>query len=161
MKHILPLILIVAAIFPLSARRKVNTLRSQLTPLSVVEELQQTGQADTLRYADRITFSGYSKTLNDANETFFVTNETPFHISRLCVKFTYSMPDGTMIHEEFHDINCDIPAAATRQISVRSFDRQHNFYYYLGKKPKRSATPYKVAYTLLSYDVKITVGAGQ
>lgn len=161
MKHILPLILIVAAIFPLSARRKVNTLRSQLTPLSVVEELQQTGPADTLRYADRITFSGYSKTLNDANETFFVTNETPFHISRLCVKFTYSMPDGTMIHEEFHDINCDIPAAATRQISVRSFDRQHNFYYYLGKKPKRSATPYNVAYTLLSYDVKITVGAGQ
>lgn len=161
MKHILPLILIVAAIFPLSARRKVNTLRSQLTPLSVVEELQQTGPADTLRYADRITFSGYSKTLNDANETFFVTNETPFHISRLCVKFTYSTPDGTMIHEEFHDINCDIPAAATRQISVRSFDRQHNFYYHLGKKPKRSATPYKVAYTLLSYDVKITVGAGQ
>lgn len=161
MKHILPLILIVAAIFPLSARRKVNTLRPQLTPLSVVEELQQTGPADTLRYADRITFSGYSKALNDANETFFVTNETPFHISRLCVKFTYSTPDGTMIHEEFHDINCDIPAAATRQISVRSFDRQHNFYYYLGKKPKRSATPYKVAYTLLSYDVKITVGAGQ
>lgn len=161
MKHILPLILIVATIFQMSARRKVNTLRSQLTPLSVVEELQQTGPADTLRYADRITFSGYSKTLNDANETFFVTNETPFHISRLCVKFTYSMPDGTMIHEEFHDINCDIPAAATRQISVRSFDRQHNFYYHLGKKPKRSATPYKVAYTLLSYDVKITVGAGQ
>lgn len=161
MKHILPLILIVAAIFPLSARRKVNTLRPQLTPLSVIEELQQTGPADTLRYADRITFSGYSKTVNDANETFFVTNETPFHLSRLCVKFTYSMPEGEMLHEEIYEINCDIPAATTRQISIRSFDRQHNFYYHLGKKPKRSATPFTVAYTLLSYDVKITVDTEQ
>ena len=108
-----------------------------------------------------ITFSGYSKTVNDANETFFVTNETPFHLSRLCVKFTYSMPEGEMLHEEFYEINCDIPAATTRQVSIRSFDRQHNFYYHLGKKPKRSATPFTVAYTLLSYDVKITVDTEQ
>ena len=161
MKRVLILILAAIAMVQLSAKRKVNTLRTQLTPLSTMEELLRNGTADTLRYADRITFSGYSKTVNDANETFFVTNETPFHLSRLCVKFTYSMPEGEMLHEEIYEINCDIPAAATRQVAIRSFDRQHNFYYHLGKKPKRSATPFTVAYTLLSYDVKITVDTEQ
>ena len=44
----------------------------------------------------------------------------------------------------------------TQLASVRSWDPQHNFYYYGSSRPRKAATPYQVAYRLLGYD--ITVG---
>lgn len=84
MKRVLILILAAIAMVQLSAKRKVNTLRTQLTPLSTMEELLRNGTADTLRYADRITFSGYSKTVNDATKRFSSPTKR-LSTSRACV----------------------------------------------------------------------------
>ena len=137
---------------------KTDTIRKGLSTKSQVEQLERI--ADTnghSAYADSIRLSGYNKTLTDRDETFYVTNRTPFDISRLIVRFTYSDANGEMLHEEEYDIDCQIPAGTTRQLSVRSWDKQHTHYYYKSRKPRRSAVPYRIKYTLLRYDVAITV----
>lgn len=152
---ILPITLL--AVFGTVAR--TNTTRRPLTPSAVVGQLNRVNAVDTAVYADRIVVSGYEKTVSDANESFFVTNNTPFHLSHLTLKFHYSYADsGEMLHEEVYEVACDIPSGATRQLLVRSFDRQHKLYYAKGRQPRRAATPFLLKYELLSYDVRITVG---
>ncbi|MDD6139818.1 MAG: hypothetical protein PUB61_00210, partial [Bacteroidales bacterium] len=86
---------------------------------------------------------------------FYVSNGTPFRLSRVVVKMVYTNESGEMLHEQTYDIECDIPAGETRQLSVRSFDTQHTHYYYKSRKPRRSAIPYKVEYSLERYDVVV------
>lgn len=140
------------------ATAKTNTLRGKVATSATITELRRTCDADTTLYADKIVLSGYDKTLSDANESFFVTNNTPFHLSRLSLKFSYTYTEtAEMLHEEIYEVDCDIPAGETRQVLIRSFDRQHKFYYYASRKPRRAATPYDITYSLLSYDVKVIV----
>lgn len=137
---------------------KTNTLRQSLTPRASLGQLERIGFADTVRYADKIVISGYEKTVTDANESFFVTNDTPFHLSRLTLRFVYTYAEtGETLHEEVYEAVCDIPPGSTRQVLVRSFDRQHKFYYAEGRRPRRAATPFRLKYTLMSYDVRVTV----
>lgn len=135
---------------------KTNTTRN-VTLEKQLTEIERIGAQDTL-YADKIEIAGYEKTISDANETFFVTNGTPFHLSAIRVTFVYSYATtAEQLHEETYDVACDIPAGETRRLMVRTFDRQHQFYYYGGRKPKRPATAYRVKYRILSYDVRVTV----
>lgn len=137
---------------------KTNTLRKTLTPRPTIEKLECLNGTDSAAYAGKIVISGYEKTVADANESFFVTNGTPFRLSRLALKFIYTYAEsGEMLHEEVYDADCDIPPGETRQVFVRSFDRQHRLYYAESRRPRRPATPFRVKYELLSYDVRISV----
>lgn len=151
------LLLIVILLLPISARgdERVSTVRKGLVTRSDIDRLERLVAADTVAYADRISLSGYDKTLYDRNETFYVSNRTPFRLSRVVVKMVYTNESGEMLHEQTYDIACDIPSGETRQLSVRSFDTQHTHYYYKSRKPRRSAIPYKVEYTLERYDVVV------
>lgn len=150
------LTLVIAMISIQLSMGKTDTRRKhQPTAPEAVERLSALNGHDSLHYADKIILSGYGKNITDANETFYVTNDTPFLIARLQLKFTYTTTGGEMIHEEIYDIPCEIPPSETRQVSVRSFDRQHNLYYYRNRKPKRAATPYKISYTVVAYDARI------
>ena len=136
MKGIL-LIPIFAAIGISFAMSKTDTTRRGLTPRPVMEALES---------------------VSDANESFFVTNGTPFRIARLRLKFVYYYAEsGEMLHEEIRDVDCDIPSGETRRLSVRSFDRQRSMYYAGGRAPRRAAPPYRVKNEILSYDVRIVV----
>lgn len=154
-KYTTALLLVAAAFLTLHA--KTDTTRKHLSSKSQIEQIERIGHTDNGVYSDSIILSGYNKTLTDRDETFYVTNRTPFDISRLIVRFTYSDANGEMLHEEEYDIVCQIPAGTTRQLSVRSWDKQHTHYYYKSRKPKRSAIPYHIKYALLRYDVAITV----
>lgn len=135
----------------------MSTVRKGLVTRSDIDRLERLVTADTVAYADRISLSGYDKTLYDRNETFYVSNGTPFRLSRVVVKMVYTNESGEMLHEQTYDIACDIPSGETRQLSVRSFDTQHTHYYYKSRKPRRSAIPYKVEYTLERYDVVVQI----
>ena len=151
------LILILILLLPIAARgdERVTTVRKGLVTRSDIDRLERVVSSDSIAYADRISLSGYDKTLYDRNETFYVSNGTPFRISRIVVKMVYTNLSGEMLHEQTYDIECDIPAGETRQLSVRSFDTQHTHYYYKSRKPRRSAIPYKVEYTLERDDVVV------
>ena len=151
------LILILILLLPIAARgdERVTTVRKGLVTRSDIDRLERVVSGDSIAYADRISLSGYDKTLYDRNETFYVSNGTPFRLSRVVVKMVYTNLSGEMLHEQTYGIECDIPAGETRQLSVRSFDTQHTHYYYKSRKPRRSAIPYKVEYTLERYDVVV------
>lgn len=150
-------LLILILLLPMAARgdERVSTVRKGLVTHSDIDRLERIVGTDSVAYADRISLSGYDKTLYDRNETFYVSNDTPFRISRIVVKMVYTNPSGEMLHEQTYDIECDIPSGETRQLSVRSFDTQHTHYYYKSRKPRRSGIPYKVEYTLERYDVVV------
>lgn len=151
--------LIVAMFLVLSvyAIGKDNTQRIGLVTKSEILALEKASVADTLAYSDKIILSGYSKTVSDRDETFYVTNKTPFRISRLVVEMVYTNMEGKMLHQQDYDIVCDIPSGETRQVAVRSFDTRHSHYYYKSRKPRRSAIPYCVAFSIKRYDVSLMV----
>ena len=43
----------------------------------------------------------------------------------------------------------------TQLVSIKSFDVQRLFYYYAGPQPRKSATPFQVAYRLTGYDIQV------
>lgn len=154
MRHIVIAILMAAGII---AAAKTNTSR----PVSASNSLMQAieNESDSAAYADKITLSGYKKTLTDAYESFFVDNQTPFHLSSLTVTFHYTNAEtGQVFKECTYEVPCDIPSGQMRQLSVRSFDRQHSFYYSGSRAPRRPATAYTIKYSLEAYDVRISVG---
>ena len=62
-----------------------------------------------------------------------------------------------MIKEATYEVPCDIPSGQMRQLGIRTFDKQHSFYYANSRKPNRPATPYSISYKLMAYDIRITV----
>ncbi len=158
MKRILLLASITAlSILPAAADGKIDTRRQNLTATAALEALERLNQNPQEAFSDSIAIYGYDKKITDKNEYFYVANHTPFRLSKLVVRFSYTNTDGVLLHEETYDIPCDIPSGATRMLSVESWDRRHAHYYYKSRKPRRSAIPYSVSYTLLRYDVAITI----
>lgn len=100
-----------------------------------------------------VTMKGFSKRASDAKETFLLTNHTTSHISRVVLRLRYTDVHGALLHERTVAVDCDLPARSTRQAMVKTFDTAHVFYYYLGSKPRKQATPFRVAFKLLRYDI--------
>ncbi len=105
--------------------------------------------------SDAVTIRGFNKRVNDNYETFFVQNNTGFHLAGITVTLKYVEIDGALLHERTVHVPCDLPAWKSKQVSVNSFDRQHMFYYYLSGRPRKSATPFKVSARLMGYDISI------
>lgn len=158
MKNLLFLVLIMALSILVAFADNTDTRRkSSQTMKPVVEKLQQMNGVDSCGIADLIEIAGYEKKMQDRDETFYVTNDTPFRLSKLVVRFSYKSLSGDMLHEEVYEIPCDIPSGETRRLAVRSWDKQHSHYYYKSRKPKSSAIPYQVGYAILRYDVAVEV----
>ena len=67
----------------------------------------------------------------------------------------YSTMDGNVLHERRVVVPVDLKPGETKLVSVKTFDVQHVFYYYGSGKPRKSATPFKVAYRLTGYDIPV------
>ena len=152
-------LIITAIVLSLLASAKTNTTRpvggnsDRLLKMRTI-----TAECDTASFADKIVLSGYKKTLNDAFESFFVDNRTHYHISHLTLKFQYTNAQtGQTIKEAVYEVPCDIPSGQMRQLSIKTFDTQHSFYYAGSRQPRRPATPYNIKYQLMAYDIRITV----
>ena len=113
------------------------------------------GNLNPLFEPKAIKLKGFQKGVNERSESFIATNNTSHHISKISILIRYLDMKNNVIHERNISVGCDIPSGATRQLSILSFDKQKAYYYYLGAKPKRVATPFKVAYQLLCYDIRV------
>lgn len=140
---------------------RTRTTQSQLkNSTQVVEQLPDAAVPDSLlRYIEpnAVTLKGFSKKASDSRESFFVTNNTNHRISHVRLLLRYSLMTGEMLHERLATVEVDLKPRETRLVAIKTFDLQRLFYYYAGPKPRKSATPFKVAFRLVGYDIPVGI----
>lgn len=102
-----------------------------------------------------ITLRGFNKKASDSKESFLVQNNSTHRISAIRITLRYTTLNGVMIHERNAVIPIVLNPGDTQLATIKSFDNQRLFYYYAGPKPRKNATPFKVAYRLTGYDIPI------
>ena len=138
---------------------RTRTTQTQLKNNSqLVEQLPDANVPDSLLRdlePNAITLKGYSKKASDSRESFFVTNNTSHRISHVRLLMRYSQMNGEMLHERIATVEVDLKPHETRLVAIKTFDVQRLFYYYAGPKPRKNATPFKVAFRLVGYDIPV------
>lgn len=141
------------------AMGRTRTTQTQLKNNSqIVEQIPDASVPDSLLLElepNAVTLKGYSKKASDSRESFFVTNNTNHRISHVRLLMRYSQMNGEMLHERIATVEVDLKPRETRLVTVKTFDVQRLFYYYAGPKPRKSATPFKVAFRLVGYDIPV------
>ena len=141
------------------AMGRTRTTQAQLKKNSqIVEQIPDASVPDSLLLElepNAVTLKGYSKKASDSRESFFVTNNTNHRISHVRLLMRYSQMNGEMLHERIATVEVDLKPRETRLVTVKTFDVQRLFYYYAGPKPRKSATPFKVAFRLVGYDIPV------
>lgn len=97
------------------------------------------------------SISGYDKTLGADVETFFLTNRAAQPLAGFSMDIVYLSKDGAQLHRRHIFRRCDIAPGETCRIDIRSWDKQHSFYYERSNPPRRKATPYKVRFEPQAY----------
>ena len=142
-----------------TAIARTRTTQTQLKNNSqVVEQIPDASVPDSLLRdlePNAVTLKGYSKKASDSRESFFVTNNTNHRISHIRLLMRYSQMNGEMLHERTATVEVDLRPGETRLVAIKTFDVQRLFYYYAGPKPRKSATPFKVAFRLIGYDIPV------
>lgn len=144
MKRLSVLVLLALTVaLPLAARRqKTGPARLHKAPEPAV-------RYDTLvpPAPGAIRFSGYDKPNGATREMFFLTNLMPdsMDIDGVNVTFDYYDMKDRQLHSATHTLRVTLPAGRTRNVGVRSWDRNNSFHYFRSQPPRRRAsTPYRV-----------------
>lgn len=152
-------IVIIMSFLAVVATARTRTTQTQLKNNSqVVEQMPDAWVPDSLLRdiePNAVTLKGYSKKASDSRESFFVTNNTKHRISHIRLLMRYSQMNGEMLHERTATVEVDLKPGETRLVAIKTFDLQRLFYYYEGPKPRKSATPFKVAFRLVGYDIPV------
>lgn len=129
-----------------------RTTRHKLRPAtaaSVVDASADTVQLDTIVAPEPrlLGVNGYDKPLRSRRETFFVTNNSDAELASIAFTITYYDTSRRMLHKVSHHVPVRVPAAETRQVSVKSWDTQFAFYHVRSPLPRGTvqASPYEVA----------------
>lgn len=161
-KHILTfplaLLLLTAGTMDLDAR--VRTTRKNLRSTEVPVAVMDTADGllpDSLAQVDpgAVTLKGYSKRASDSKESFLITNNTDHRMSAVRLLLRYTTMQGEMLTQRSVTVPVSLMPGETKMVSVKSFDVQRLFYYYAGPQPRKSATPFQVAYRLTGYDIPV------
>ena len=164
-KHILTLptlllsVMLLLCISTLDARTR--TTRKNLQSLEVPVAVMESGDdllPDSLDLGvdpNAVTLKGFNKRASDSKESFFVTNNTKHRMSAVRLLLRYSTMNGEMLTQRTVTVPISLKPGETKLVSVKSFDVQRLFYYYAGPKPRKQATPFKVAFRLLGYDIPV------
>lgn len=159
MKHRIAIAVLLAALFIVAPARTRTTrtgLRTNGIALDVLPA--QSVSADTVASAidpSSITIRGFNKRASDAKESFLITNNMKQRISAVRLLMRYATMTGELLQERTVNIPVSLKPGETSMVQVKSFDLQRTFYYYAGPKPRKDATPFKVAYRLVGYDVPV------
>lgn len=94
----------------------------------------------------QITFTGFDKKINSSTESFFIQNNTDRTLTGITVTIEYLTPDGRQLEKRTHQIKCNIPAGQTRKTDLRSWDKQHSFYYIKSAPTRSSGSPFTVKF---------------
>ena len=155
---LLSLVLILLCINPLDARTRTTrkNLRSMEVPV-VALEANDDLLPDSLVQLDpnAVTLKGFSKRASDSKESFFITNNTRQRMSAVRLLLRYTTMNGEMLTQRTVTVPVDLKPSETKLVSIKSFDVQRLFYYYAGPQPRKSATPFKVAFRLTGYDIPV------
>ena len=159
MKHSV-LLAILFALLTLTAGARTRTTQANLRTASIIlEPIPVTLPADSIAVAtvdqNAVTLRGFNKRLRDAKETFLVTNNTSHRISGIRITLRYTTLGGDMIHERNVAVPIVLNPGETQLADIKTFDLQHLFYYYAGPAPRKSSTPFQVAYRLIGYDIPV------
>ena len=157
-KTIFLLIALVAMVGSVSMARTRTTQTQLKNNSQLVEQLPDANVPDSLLRdlePNAVTLKGYSKKASDSRESFFVTNNTSHRISHVRLLMRYSQMNGEMLHERIATVEVDLKPHETRLVAIKTFDVQRLFYYYAGPKPRKNATPFKVAFRLVGYDIPV------
>lgn len=165
-KHILTLplglllCLLVLMVSPLDLDARVRTTRSNLQSLEVPVAALESDDSllpDSLATLDpdAVSLKGFSKRASDAKESFFITNNTGSRMNAVRLLLRYTTMSGEMLTQRVVNIPVNLMPGETKVVSVKSFDVQRLFYFYAGPKPRKQATPFKVAFRLVGYDVPV------
>lgn len=156
------IICIVLVVQGVAARTKTTqaNLQTAAIVLDIIDSPKTAINSDSMALSDSIdqsvvTLRGFSKKASDSKETFMVTNNSAHRISAIHITLRYTTLDGSMIHERNAVIPIILNPGDTQIATIKSFDTQRLFYYYAGPKPRKNATPFKVAYRLTGYDIPI------
>ena len=159
MKTKLAIIITLVAVAASIATARTKTTQTQLKNNSmIVEQIPDANVPDSLLRdlePNAVTLKGYNKKASDTRESFFVTNNTNHRISHIRLLMRYSQMNGEMLHERTATVEVDLRPGETRLVAIKTFDVQRLFYYYAGPKPRKSATPFKVAFRLIGYDIPV------
>lgn len=153
------LLITLVAVVAVSASTRTRTTQKQLkNNTQIVEQIPDASVPDSLLREiepNAVTLKGFSKKASDSRESFFVTNNTNHRISHIRLLMRYSQMNGEMLHERTATVEVDLKPGETRLVAIKTFDVQRLFYYYAGPKPRKSATPFKVAFRLIGYDIPV------
>ena len=144
----------------LSVVGRVRTTQRHLHSAAAVVQTIDAVDVDSIDLApdvnpDGIVMKGFSKRASDSKESFYLTSRLTHRISSVRLLMRYMTMDGNVLHERRIVVPVDLKPGETKLVSVKTFDVQHLFYYYGGNKPRKSATPFKVAYRLTGYDIPV------
>jgi len=164
-KHILtlPTLLFLAVsllcVNTLDARTRTTrkNLQSLEVPVAVMDAADGLlpDSLDTDIDPNAVTLKGYSKRASDSKESFFITNNTSHRMSAVRLLLRYSTMNGEMLTQRQVTVPVSLKPGETKLVSIKSFDVQRLFYYYAGPQPRKSATPFRVAFRLTGYDIPV------
>lgn len=145
----------------LASVARTKTTQPNLRTQHIVVEPIAMAAADSLATGQSlpdqtlVTLRGFNKRKSDARESFLITNHATHRMSNPRLTFRYTSMDGGMIHERTVTVPVTLNPGETRLAEVKTFDVQHLFYYYAGPVPRKTATPFKVAFRLVGYDIPV------
>lgn len=159
-KHIVVISLLLMLLVANSLEARTRTTRKNLRSVEVPVVALESSDGllpDSLMDIDpnAITLKGFSKRASDSKESFFVTNNTTHRMSAVRLLLRYSTMDGEMLTQRAVTVPVSLKPGETKLVSIKSFDVQRLFYYYAGPQPRKSATPFQVAFRLTGYDIPV------
>lgn len=158
MRRIILATLIILVAFGVFSRTR--TTQRQLHSSAAAVRLIDAADIDTADIAegvnpDGIVMKGFNKRASDSKESFFLTSRLSHPVSSVRLLLRYTAMDGSLLHERRVVVPVNLKPGDTKLVSIKTFDVQRLFYYYGGARPRKSATPFKVAYRLTGYDIPI------
>lgn len=143
-----------------NAEARVRTTQRNLStnsvPVDRIEPSDGLSDAESGEVSqESVSLRGYTKRASDSRETFLITNNTTGRMSHVRLRFRYSTLGGEVLHERVVTVEVNLKAGETRLVSVPSWDKQRMFYYHGGSQPRKPATPYRIAYALVGYDIPV------
>ena len=136
-----------------TTQKKLHTSEIPVAVLAVDDDLLP----DSLEQVDpnAVSLKGFSKRASDSKESFFVTNNTKHRMSAVRLLLRYTTMQGEMLTQRAVTVPVSLKPGETRLVEIKSFDVQRLFYFYAGPKPRKQATPFKVAFRLTGYDIPV------
>jgi hypothetical protein len=158
-RHII-LIAVMALLCAATVEGRTRTTRKNLRSVEVPVVALESSDGllpDSLADIDpnAVTLKGYSKRASDSKESFFITNNTTHRMSAVRLLLRYTTMNGEMLTQRSVTVSVSLKPGETKLVEIKSFDVQRLFYYYAGPQPRKSATPYQVAFRLTGYDIPV------